>query len=671
MPDQAWLRSEEHLKGVLIGPTRSNEGTYVVLFPYTRQGVRELRPGTLVAARNFSSTQDSPSYSILEISVSRPVHYALGETAERSEGAYPGFRVEAARAAAEDWEQTEPVEETTKIRAEVVSTGFKMTMTHDGGWLVEEDDTLPMPGGDVQLLTQHGMDRVLNEGMTESNSVEVAQMLVSESVPLRVKPSELVRKHFGVFGFTGTGKSNLVSTLVSRMISSSQASQDMRGLKVVIVDYMQEYFPLLADVFAELDSSMLLYLDISSLPGRGDHDIVAEAISGRGGDPQRAAELMLRNLLVPDELDTPEVRQELLSVLASMISQGKVKVLTETSLRELVRSKLRDLWDSWDKRQKLRWLGHGERPINKLMKELQSDDVTIEVLKRVAKGARKWAESGAMPKDPLKTITSTSEASSTNNSAEYPWKREDIELTPDQKTKKSQQKGSAIDDGKTVVISQTAGNCLLELAEVLEEIIDEWGRAGQLGSAAVSLRDIVQMLNRHGDSPMLVVAVSDRPSQLRRFFIELSREMYEIRKARGQTSPICLLIIDEADEYINTEKEEQYREARSAAETIARRGRKLGLGLGVATQRIAYLDTKVISQLHTYFVSKLPRANDRDRVAEAYGVPRSYIDRALSLRTGEWLVMSHSATRIRGKPILARFENAAARVRQRLVEAER
>ncbi|MGF1496771.1 MAG: hypothetical protein ACFB8W_08095 [Elainellaceae cyanobacterium] len=41
--------------------------------------------------------------------------------------------------------------------------------------------------------------------------------------------------------------------------------------------------------------------------------------------------------------------------------------------------------------------------------------------------------------------------------------------------------------------------------------------------------------------------------------------------------------------------------------TLARRGRKFGLGIGISTQRIANLDVNTLAQSHTYFVSKLPR----------------------------------------------------------------
>ncbi|WP_198649052.1 hypothetical protein [Cyanothece sp. BG0011] len=37
-------------------------------------------------------------------------------------------------------------------------------------------------------------------------------------------------------------------------------------------------------------------------------------------------------------------------------------------------------------------------------------------------------------------------------------------------------------------------------------------------------------------------------------------------------------------------------------------------------QRRTYLDTSILAQPHTYFVSKLPRKSDQDRIREAFGI---------------------------------------------------
>ncbi|MEY4008625.1 MAG: hypothetical protein RL232_152 [Actinomycetota bacterium] len=46
----------------------------------------------------------------------------------------------------------------------------------------------------------------------------------------------------------------------------------------------------------------------------------------------------------------------------------------------------------------------------------------------------------------------------------------------------------------------------------------------------------------------------------------------------------------------------------------------LGLGLGIATQRITYLDTSILAQIGSYFVGRLPRVSDRQKITEGFGI---------------------------------------------------
>jgi hypothetical protein len=52
----------------------------------------------------------------------------------------------------------------------------------------------------------------------------------------------LLKVHFGIFGFTGAGKSNLLSTLIQKLLTKSTAP-----VKIIIFDLMGEYTGLLVD----------------------------------------------------------------------------------------------------------------------------------------------------------------------------------------------------------------------------------------------------------------------------------------------------------------------------------------------------------------------------------------------------------------------------------------
>jgi hypothetical protein len=61
-----WLDDDEALRGTLISPT-ADGGGYIILFPFTRKGMRRLREGLLAAARSFLSEREKAVYSILEL----------------------------------------------------------------------------------------------------------------------------------------------------------------------------------------------------------------------------------------------------------------------------------------------------------------------------------------------------------------------------------------------------------------------------------------------------------------------------------------------------------------------------------------------------------------------------------------------------------------------------
>jgi len=93
-------------------------------------------------------------------------------------------------------------------------------------------------------------------------------------------------------------------------------------------------------------------------------------------------------------------------------------------------------------------------------------------------------------------------------------------------------------------------------------------------------------------------------------------------------------------------------------ETLLRQGRKYGLGACVATQRIAYLNTNALQQLHTYFVGTLPRPYDRSVVSNTFMIDQGILEKTLEFAPGEWLLSSYIATGIENFPIFIRADNA-------------
>jgi DNA helicase HerA-like ATPase len=145
------------------------------------------------------------------------------------------------------------------------------------------------------------------------------------------------------------------------------------------------------------------------------------------------------------------------------------------------------------------------------------------------------------------------------------------------------------------------------------------------------------------------------------------------RRARSLLYPVVSFIFDEADVFIQRRERGEDIASPSVIEQatlLARRGRKFGLGLGIATQRIRYLDSSIMAQPHTYFISKLPRASDRQAIAEAFAISDESLEQTFAFTTGQWLVASHDATGLKSTPFPVQLPNANDAVRQWLAESQ-
>jgi hypothetical protein len=78
----------------------------------------------------------------------------------------------------------------------------------------------------------------------------------------------------------------------------------------------------------------------------------------------------------------------------------------------------------------------------------------------------------------------------------------------------------------------------------------------------------------------------------------------------------------------------------------------------MATQRSAHLNTSALQQLHTYFVSALPRPYDRGVVSNTFMIDKTILERTLEFAPGEWLLSSYIATGMENVPIFVRADNA-------------
>jgi hypothetical protein len=591
---------------------------FEIWFEYTRQAMTQLREGTFLATKNFATNESETHYSVLEVTSIMPIHYALGENFE----GYPGFVMEAARNIATDWlsQETMSLEDTTIIRCVATPTDLEIVEDINGRVLCSEQ-SLPMVGSDVRVLTSETAQEIVNREISSEDHVFVGgNWLVDNSIPIYILVEDFIRVHSGVFGFTGAGKSNLLSTYVTKLLEASQSAG--RSVKIVLFDLMSEYTVLLLDQLIRLPQAYILAIDDFALPAR-----VLEFLCGESEQRQNAIDDLVNTALYPRPLRS--LQNMFTPAFESLLESRKIRIYQEPH---------RTFGNFLDENEGilthgnvggsrihlLRFLdnmrNYSNRPISPDLADMVTAAINRLVMGETGEGHQVF-------------------------DAQVERLLANIEAEPD--------------DFKT-----TAQANLREFQRSLEQESRRHQREYPPQSA-LTMDDIIDNLNSPHQTSLFVVQ-SHNPDDLRDFAYGIGKRLYERRRTRGIISPLVYCIFDEADEFIPNkfDKESSYSRSVYIVEMLARRGRKFGIGISIGTQRTTYLKTSVMAQPHTYLVSRMPRIDDRRKIQEAFGFSEEMLRQTFRFTPGDWLLASYDATGLRGVPIPIHVEDSNMRIRR-------
>ena len=563
---------------------------YEIWFDYTREIINTISEGAMAVVPNFYIDNERKEWmSVLEISTILPVHYAIPE----NQSGYPGFLTVAAESAGKDWieQESQSTDHTTKIRCVAIPTNL---MIDDGGNLQEEEN-IPMVGHPARILNTETTSKIVNHGIGDEEDTIVAGTLIRDkNVNVRLRVEDTLRTHFAVFGFTGAGKSNFLSTLISNMLSRPK---DKSPVKIVVFDLMGEFSVLLSDLLDKLPHAKLLGIGRKSFP-----ESVTKYYCGKD-ELEKAATHLARTSLYPKRLKSKV--NSYISLMKKLLEDKKIRIWEAgaKSIGEFVKEHKSTILKGS--------LGNDKPIISKVINDIEKNEEDFRQLKEVLQKLEDM---------PIKNNTGIS------NREEF-----------------------------------------ISLLKGENERVKDLFSIPELARAKIP--DIIKRLNDPNSSSLIVVQ-SANPDELRNFAETLGDLLYENRRQSGQISPMVSFIFDEADEFIpqNPEKDSSYAHSSAIAMTLARRGRKFGLGIGIATQRVTYLNTSIMAQPHTYFVSKLPRKSDRDKICEAFGISEEMFRQTFKFRKGNWLVMSHEATGLESVPLPIKSDNADERILEWLNE---
>ncbi len=559
---------------------------------YQRDLMGLLEEGMLLAVKNFrQGIEGDERCSLMEISRVWPEHFGLRGLSDH--GYYP-MQFEIIEQSETDWETDDRA--TMMVQISSIPINYDLILREDEEPKFMKGFSYPVVASEVHILNSDMINRMYNHEIVERLGIDASKTTADARkdprlglikmfeasktiIPIYVDFERLVRYHFGVFAFTGGGKSNLMSNVLRRILYHT------KDTKVVIFDISCEYPFLLMDVLAD-----------PTVPAR----VITESRI-------ESAEQFRNSVVKPREY---EADTRILIGLREILSQGKVSYYSKPKLKVPTFAQFLEELDGQKKSSM-------EKPhyVNAI------DEIREAILAYMDEHG--FIEPREVNEDFIRFING--------------------------KASQAVQKFKVHEASGLFAWATTRSTLLDILRKKREAEEKETG-----GLTAEKIRDLLE-----GEERLICVSIAD-PFTIKDLVITLSRDLLNRRKRRFQVKPYVLFVFDEGQEFIPdmTGSSGIDRKCSKQVETLLRQGRKYGLGACVATQRIAYLNTNALQQLHTYFVGTLPRPYDRSVVSNTFMIDQGILEKTLEFAPGEWLLSSYIATGMENVPIFIRADNA-------------
>jgi len=591
---------EQDIKGFLffLEPTFDGGEKAKLVFEFNREVLNKLREGDIVAVESFTSLAESKKYyALLEITRISPTHITIDRLKRyRFMGAVREFLKEATK----DFEAGDPtlVRDHVYVEAEAVITGYTMKAGSPEPEFINETSK-PILGRDVGVLNPQTIGKLINKGIEKGLIVGNLYSTYEErkKLYLKLKPRKMITHHYTIFGFTGSGKSNLSAEMLSKLITEEKVN-------VIVFDLSDEYTALLADI---LEEQGIIVVDKDDLP-----ESLLEYYDGKEKDADKVAKELAVKTKKPGAFDSPEFEETYQKFFKRVIEDRRIKVIDTEKL-------------SVEKLDFLTFFSilqdRCSHPANKKM---------LDQLEPFIKKALK--EDETIEKDRFGNF----------------------EITPEN-----------LEKLKEMILdcySRLFGDKEFAVLSIIKGFFEEYALRLELSKEEekreyyVTQEWILEnyVANQSPDKKLCTIVSSDKEKVAYLVFNLMDSSLKARRKAGTRTHDV-LFVVDEAHEFVVNPREtglsDIERGCSRMIERLTRMGRKYGLGVALASQRVAYLNTTALSNCHTTFIGALPRKYDRDTMNEAYAISPEVLSRVVTFPPGSWYVVSSIAMGINNVPI--------------------
>jgi DNA helicase HerA-like ATPase len=559
-----------------------------------------LEEGMLLAVKNFKhAEQATQRFTLMEASRVWPEHFGLRGLSDH--GYYP-MQFEIIEQSEDDWQTDD--KSTMMIQIDAIPINYDLILNKKCEFEFVKGFSYPVVGSSGYILNSEMINNMYNQKIAEELNVDTSKTVEDAradprlglikmfeasktAIPIYVDFEKLVRYHFGVFAFTGGGKSNLMSNILRRLLLHSNST------KVVVFDISCEYVFLLLDLLADPNVSAKVILEhrIDSL------------------------QQFFNSVVKPREYETDERTKH---GLKCIMEQDKLAYYMKPRQQVPTYSQFLDELDGQRG-------GNIDKPHYLNAIDKIHDAILEYVDEHGLSQNQRVTEDFVHYIDELATET-VEQFKVHDKSGLYAW--------------------------------ATTRSSILDMIKESRQETKETG-----GLTIEKIRELLEDKTTN----LICVSISD-PYTIKDLAIELTQDLLMRRKHMFQVKPYILLVFDEAQEFMPNAPGGIEGKCSAQVETLLRQGRKYGLGVCIATQRVAYLNTNALQQLHTYFVGTLPRPYDRNLISETFMIDKGILEKTLEFAPGEWLLSSYIATGMENVPIFIKADNAEKEVEKYLKE---
>lgn len=449
--------------------------------------------------------------------------------------------------------------------------------------------TVPMVGNVLVSASSEDIAAIFSRGVDEEKSVTIGRSLM-ENQPIRIPINDFFASHIGIFGNTGSGKSNTLHKLYLELFSSPYGNAALGKSIFAVIDFNGEYGS--GKVFGKHQVNVFdgakrkILIDENIFFNANVLKILAKATENT------QSPFLSRTLKQWEEHEKNICSDMQIGLLKKCLQRRDIALVEEW--RSVARDVLQE--NSDDKID--------------CMNVLE----TVSLFKGDSLSYLTNAGTGFINQG--RSLDEVSSLKKNDNSGKYVSCIPSSDLKLEAIGQELEEKGKSLDlfDSFLVFIKFQKIYDAMYKGMQLEWLKPVVGRLERLFSSVKKYAEIIKNATECYTKGISVFNLKNVDTECKETFaLLLSKMLYENKKNDSNCASVHL-IIDEAHNILNSFKSthsdvwEDYR--LTTFETMIKEGRKYGFFLTIASQRPADISPTIMSQIHNYIIHKL--VNDKD-----------------------------------------------------------